>query len=204
MSEVNVWVVDDDAAMRDSLDFLLGAAGFSVQVFESATSFLDALPSGQTGCVITDVRMPGMDGIELLKRLKRENPALSVVVMTGHGDVPLAVEAMKLGAVDFVEKPFEDERLIDTVRAALADALDAVKGEGASPQIASRVASLSPRERQVMDGLVAGLSNKAIARDYDISPRTVEVYRANLMTKMQAANLSELVRLAMRAGLLKD
>ena len=203
-SEINVWVVDDDAAMRDSLDFLLGAAGFSVQVFESAMSFLDALPSGQTGCVVTDVRMPGMDGIELLKRLKKDNPALSVVVMTGHGDVPLAVEAMKHGAVDFVEKPFEDERLIDTVRAALADALDAVKGDGPSMQIASRVASLSPRERQVMEGLVAGLSNKAIARDYDISPRTVEVYRANLMTKMQAANLSELVRLAMRAGLLKD
>jgi two-component system response regulator FixJ len=203
-SPASVFVVDDDAAMRDSLDFLLGAAGFSVRVFESATSFLDALSSTQTGCVVTDVRMPGMDGIELLKRLRRENPALSVVVMTGHGDVPLAVEAMKHGAVDFVEKPFEDERLIDTVRAALADALDAVKGDGVSIQIASRVASLSPRERQVMEGLVAGLSNKAIARDFDISPRTVEVYRANLMSKMQAANLSELVRLAMRAGLLKD
>jgi two-component system response regulator FixJ len=203
-SEANVWIVDDDDAMRDSLDFLLGAAGFSVQAFDSATSFLDALPSGQAGCVVTDVRMPGMDGIELLKRLKKDNPSLSVVVMTGHGDVPLAVEAMKHGAVDFVEKPFEDERLIDAVRAALADALEAVRGGGAATEIAARVASLSPRERQVMEGLLAGLSNKTIARDYAISPRTVEVYRANMMNKMQAANLSELVRLAMRAGLLKD
>ncbi|MGD0564926.1 MAG: response regulator FixJ [Roseiarcus sp.] len=203
-SEANVWVVDDDDAMRDSLDFLLSAAGFSVKVFESAASLLDALPSGQIGCVVTDVRMPGMDGIELLKHLKRTNAALCVVVMTGHGDVPLAVEAMKLGAVDFVEKPFEDERLIDTVRIALAGAADAANGDAASAPIIARVDSLSPRERQVMEGLVAGLSNKAIARDYDISPRTVEVYRANLMSKMQAANLSELVRLAMRAGLLKD
>ncbi len=203
-SEANVWVVDDDDAMRDSLDFLLSAAGFSVKAFESAASLLDALPSGQTGCVITDVRMPGMDGIELLKHLKRTNAALCVVVMTGHGDVPLAVEAMKLGAVDFVEKPFEDERLIDTVRIALAGVAGAANGDSASAPIIARVGSLSPRERQVMEGLVAGLSNKAIARDYDISPRTVEVYRANLMSKMQAASLSELVRLAMRAGLLKD
>jgi two-component system response regulator FixJ len=203
--EANVWVVDDDDAMRDSLEFLLGAAGFSVKVFESATSLLDALPPGQTGCVVTDVRMPGMDGIELLKRLKSEQPGVRVVVMTGHGDVPLAVEAMKLGAVDFVEKPFEDERLIESIRAALASAPDTPRGgDAASNEIAARVASLSPRERQVMDGLVAGLSNKAIAREYEISPRTVEVYRANLMSKMKAANLSELVRMAMRAGLLND
>ena len=127
--------------------------------------------------------MPGMDGIELLKHLKRTNAALCVVVMTGHGDVPLAVEAMKLGAVDFVEKPFEDERLIDTVRIALAGVAGAANGDSASAQIIARVGSLSPRERQVMEGLVAGLSNKAIARDYDISPRTVEVYRANLMSQ---------------------
>jgi two-component system response regulator FixJ len=203
-SETTVYVVDDDEAMRDSLDFLLGSAGFSVQVFETATSFLAALPNGRFGCVVTDVRMPGMDGIELLKHIKRTNAGLSVVVMTGHGDVPLAVEAMKLGAVDFVEKPFEDERLIETIRAAIAGAADAANGDAVSAQIAARIDSLSPRERQVMEGLVAGLSNKAIARDYDISPRTVEVYRANLMTKMQAANLSELVRMAMRAGLLKD
>jgi len=125
-------------------------------------------------------------------------------MMTGHGDVPLAVEAMKLGADDFIEKPFEDQRLIDIIRAAMTSATDALKGEAASTQIMSRVAALSQRERQVLEGLVTGLSNKAIARDYGISPRTVEVYRANVMTKMQATNLSELVRLAMRAGVLKD
>ncbi|HEY1942593.1 MAG TPA: response regulator FixJ [Roseiarcus sp.] len=203
-SEALVYVVDDDDAMRDSLAFLLGAAGFTVHVFDSAPSFLAALPNGQSGCLVTDVRMPGMDGIELLKRVKHANPRLSVVIMTGHGDVPLAVEAMKLGALEFIEKPFEDERLVETIRAALTGAADAAHGEAATAQMTARIESLSPRERQVMQGLVEGLSNKAIARDYDISPRTVEVYRANLMTKMQAANLSELVRMAMRAGLLKD
>ena len=202
--EPGVYVVDDDDAMRDSLDFLLGAAGFSVRVFDSASSFLANLPSIRFGCLITDIRMPGMDGLELLRRVKLEKPILSVILMTGHGDVPLAVEAMKLGANDFIEKPFEDQRLIDAVRAAVAVATDATQGATDSTQITSRIAALSPRERQVLEGLVTGLSNKTIARDYGISPRTVEVYRANVMTKMQAANLSELVRLAIRAGVLKD
>ena len=124
--------------------------------------------------------------------------------MTGHGDIPLAVEAMKLGAVEFLEKPFEDDRLIGMIEAAIRQGEPAAKNEAVTRDIAQRIASLSPRERQVMDGLIAGLSNKLIARDYDISPRTIEVYRANVMTKMQANSLSELVRLAMRAGLLKD
>jgi two-component system, LuxR family, response regulator FixJ len=150
------------------------------------------------------VRMPGMDGIELLKRMKAGNSTFPIVIMTGHGDVPLAVEAMKLGAVDFLEKPFEDDRLIGMIEAAIRQAEPAAKSEAVTLDIASRIATLSPRERQVMDGLIAGLSNKLIARDYDISPRTIEVYRANVMTKMQANSLSELVRFAMRAGLLKD
>jgi two-component system response regulator FixJ len=204
VDEPAVYVVDDDDAMRDSLDFLLAAAGFSVKAFESASSFLEVLARVQAGCLITDIRMPGMDGLELLRRVKRERPLLPVIMMTGHGDVPLAVEAMKLGANDFIEKPFEDQRLIDAIRAAMASFADALEDEAVSAQIMSRVAALSQRERQVLEGLVAGLSNKAIARDYAISPRTVEVYRANVMTKMQAANLSELVRLAMRAGVLKD
>jgi two-component system, LuxR family, response regulator FixJ len=203
-NEPSAYVVDDDDAMRDSLDFLLGAAGFSVRVFDSASSFLEVLPSIRFGCLITDIRMPGMDGLELLRRVKLEKPMLSVILMTGHGDVPLAVEAMKLGANDFIEKPFEDQRLIDAVRAAVTAATDATQGGTVSVQITSRVAALSPRERQVLEGLVTGLSNKTIARDYGISPRTVEVYRANVMTKMQAANLSELVRLAIRAGVLKN
>jgi two-component system response regulator FixJ len=199
-----VYVIDDDAAMRDSLNFLLDSAGFEVTLFETAQQFLDALPALAFGCVISDVRMPGIDGIELLKRLRTRNSGFPIVVMTGHGDVPLAVEAMKLGAMDFLEKPFEDERLIAMIEAALRVAEPAAKSDAVAQDIAARVASLSPRERQVMDGLVAGLSNKLIAREYDISPRTIEVYRANVMTKMQAGSLSELVRLAMRAGLVKD
>jgi two-component system, LuxR family, response regulator FixJ len=199
-----VFVIDDDEAMRDSLEFLLGAADFDVMLFESARHFLDALPGVDFGCVVSDVRMPGIDGIELLKRLKADRSTLPVLVMTGHGDVPLAVEAMKLGAVDFLEKPFEDDRLIGMIDIALKQALSGVRSEAVSLDIAARVASLSPRERQVMEGLIAGLSNKLIAREYDISPRTIEVYRANVMTKMQAGSLSELVRLAMRAGVIKD
>jgi two-component system response regulator FixJ len=199
-----VYVIDDDEAMRESLNFLLESAGFDVRLFESAQSFLDALPGLEFGCIVSDVRMPGIDGIELLKRMRAGRSRFPILIMTGHGDVPLAVEAMKQGAVDFLEKPFEDDRLIGMIETAVRQAEPTAKSEALALDIAARVATLSPRERQVMDGLVAGLSNKLIARDYDISPRTIEVYRANVMTKMQANSLSELVRLAMRAGLLND
>jgi two-component system, LuxR family, response regulator FixJ len=201
-----VYVIDDDPAMRDSLDFLLGSAGFNVQLFDSAQTFLQELPEMEAGCVVTDIRMPGIDGIELLRQLHSASSVrkLPVIIMTGHGDVPLAVEAMKLGALDFLEKPFEDERLVRMIETALSQTDSGSKNEAATAEIASRVASLTPRERQVMQGLVAGQSNKVIARDYEISPRTVEVYRANVMTKMQAENLSELVRFAIRVGILKD
>jgi two-component system response regulator FixJ len=199
-----VFVIDDDEAMRDSLEFLLGSANFDVTLFELAQHFLDALPGVEFGCVVSDVRMPGIDGIELLKRLKANRSTIPVLIMTGHGDVPLAVEAMKLGAVDFLEKPFEDDRLIGMIDIALKQALSGVRSEAVTVEIAARIAGLSPRERQVMEGLIAGLSNKLIAREYDISPRTIEVYRANVMTKMQAGSLSELVRLALRAGVIKD
>lgn len=203
-SKGQVYVIDDDEAMRESLDFLLDSAGFDVTLFESAMSFLEALPGLAFGSVVSDVRMPGMDGLELLKRMKANHSPFPVLIMTGHGDIPLAVEAMKLGAVDFLEKPFEDDRLIAMIETALRQAEPAAKSEAVAQEIAARIATLSPRERQVMDGLIAGLSNKLIARDYDISPRTIEVYRANVMTKMQANSLSELVRLAMRGGVLKD
>ena len=203
-SKGKVYVIDDDEAMRDSLNFLLASTGFDVVLFESAQIFLDALPDLAFGCVLSDVRMPGIDGIELLKRMKARNRPLPIVIMTGHGDIPLAVEAMKLGAVDFLEKPFDDDRLVAMIETAIRRAEPAAKSEALTQDIVARVATLSPRERQVMDGLIAGLSNKLIARDYDISPRTIEVYRANVMTKMQANSLSELVRLAMRAGLLND
>jgi two-component system, LuxR family, response regulator FixJ len=199
-----VYVIDDDEAMRDSLDFLLGSANFDVTLFESANRFLETLSSTDFGCVVSDIRMPGIDGIELLKRLKASRSAFPVLIMTGHGDVPLAVEAMKLGASDFLEKPFEDDRLVGMIDAALRQAESGARSEAVTLDIAARIESLSPRERQVMDGLIAGLSNKLIAREYDISPRTIEVYRANVMTKMQAGSLSELVRLAMRADALKD
>jgi two-component system response regulator FixJ len=204
MPKGKVYVIDDDDAMRDSLQFLLDAADFDVTLFESAQGFLDALATLAFGCVVSDVRMPGIDGLELLRRLKGQHGRLPVIIMTGHGDVPLAVEAMKLGAIDFLEKPFEDDRLIGMVEAALKRAEPEAKDEAVTREVAARVETLSPRERQVMDGLVAGLSNKAIAREYDISPRTIEVYRANVMTKMQAGSLSELVRLALRAGAVKD
>src|SRR6202158_4757784 len=141
-----VYVIDDDDAMRDSLDFLLGAANFQVTLFESAHNFLNTISSVDFGCVVSDVRMPGIDGIELLKHLKASRSVLPVVIMTGHGDVPLAVEAMKLGAVDFLEKPFEDDRLIGMINIALKQALSGVRSEAVALDIAARVASLSPRE----------------------------------------------------------
>jgi two-component system response regulator FixJ len=204
LSSARVYVIDDDPAMRDSLDFLLGSAGFNVRLFDSAAAFLNELASLEDGCVLTDVRMPGIDGMELLRQLSSGSRKLPVIVMTGHGDVPLAVEAMKLGALDFLEKPFEDDRLIGMIQTALAERDSGAKSEALSADMAARVASLTQRERQVMQGLVTGQSNKAIAREYDISPRTVEVYRANVMTKMQAGNLSELVRFAIRAGVVED
>ena len=203
-SKVKVYVIDDDEAMRDSLNFLLDSAGLEVTLFETAQHFLDALPGLDFGCVVSDVRMPGVDGIELLKRMKAGQSRFPILIMTGHGDVPLAVEAMKLGAVDFLEKPFEDDRLTSMIEAAIRRAEPAAKDDAVTQDIAARIATLSPRERQVMEGLIAGLSNKLIARDYDISPRTIEVYRANVMTKMQAGSVSELVRQAIRGGLLKD
>ena len=199
-----VYVIDDDPAMRDSLEFLLDSAGFPVMLFESASVFLAQLPGLKLGCVVSDIRMPGINGMDMLRTLRERRPDLPVILMTGHGDIPLAVEAIKLGARDFLEKPFEDEQLVGAIRSALRQAKDSGRNDGAASDLAARVASLSPRERQVMDGLIAGLSNKLIARDHDISPRTIEVYRANVMTKMQAGSLSELVRLAMRSGMLSD
>jgi len=199
-----IFVIDDDAAMRDSLDFLLKSAGYEVRLFESAQIFLDNLPKYDVGFILTDIRMPGIDGIELLRRLNAvsDGRRSCVVVMTGHGDIPLAVEAMKLGAIDFLEKPFDDERLIAALKSALEHGSS--KSDPLTADIAGRIESLSQRERQVMEGLVAGLSNKLIAREYDISPRTVEVYRANVMTKMKAGNISELVRFAIRGGMIRD
>ena len=168
----------------------------------SAVAFVEALPEVGAGCIVTDVRMPGMTGMELLHHLQERGIGLPVIVITGHGDVPLAVEAMKLGAVDFIEKPFDDEVLLASVRAALDKRLEDQERDAKRGEIQEKFAALSPRERQVLDGLIAGNPNKTIAFDLGISPRTVEVYRANLMTKMDAGSLSELVRLAIVAGVI--
>jgi len=200
-SEAAVYVIDDDDAVRESLEFLLRTANLTVRAFESATAFLPFLPQVKSGCVITDVRMPDISGIELLKRVKETAPDLPVIVITGHGDVPLAVEAMKVGAADFLEKPFDDEALLTVVRAALDRSATVGKRHAELTEINDKLAALSTRERQVLEGLVAGKPNKVIAFDLGISPRTVEIYRANVMTKMQAASLSELVRMAMVAGM---
>jgi len=199
-----VYVVDDDEASRQSLAFLLQAADFNVHTYASATVFLDLASKLGWSCVITDVRMPGMSGIELLRRLKELDVNVPVIVITGHGDVPLAVEAMKVGAADFLEKPFDDDVLLSSVRMALAQRDGDKRRHGERAEIESRLAVLSPRERDVLSGLVSGRANKQIAYDLGISPRTVEIYRANLMNKMQAGSLSELVRMALIAGMLEN
>jgi two-component system response regulator FixJ len=196
-SDVVVHVVDDDAAVRKSLAFLLASEGLPARLHESASGFLDDAARIEAGCIVTDVRMPGIDGIELIRRLKERGIALPVIVMTGHADVPMAVEAMKEGAIDFLEKPFGDEVFLAAVRSALArQEKDSHHGTQIT-EIQGRFDALSERERQVLEGLVAGKANKAIAYDLGISPRTVEIYRANVMAKMQAKSLSELVRLAL-------
>jgi two-component system, LuxR family, response regulator FixJ len=199
--EAVVHVIDDDEASRQSLAFLLQTAKIGVQTHSSATIFLDQLPSLITQCIITDVRMPGLSGIDLLRRLRELNVATPVIVITGHGDVPLAVEAMKIGAVDFFEKPFDDEALLASVRSALRQQEGDRRRDMERAEIDSKVAALSNRERDVLAGLVAGRANKQIAYDLGISPRTVEIYRANVMNKMQAGSLSELVRMALVAGM---
>jgi two-component system, LuxR family, response regulator FixJ len=197
-------VIDDDEAVRDSLAFLLRAAKFDVQAHESAVAFLSALPDLRPGCIITDVRMPEMSGLDLLRRLKELDVTAPVIVITGHGDVPLAVEAMKIGAVDFLEKPFDDDALLISVRAALARGEHEQHRYAERIQLKERLATLSAREREVLEGLIAGFPNKTIAYDLGISPRTVEIYRANVMTKMKAASLSELVRMGLVAGILRE
>lgn len=193
-----VHIVDDDAALRESLEFLLDSAGLNARSYDSAQALLDRVDKLEPGCILTDVRMPGMNGLELVARLKELGVAHPVIVLTGHADVPLAVEAMKAGVVDFLEKPFEDEMLIGTVRAVLARGESSASRQAERAELLSRLAQLTAREREVFDAVVAGDSNKAVALRLGISPRTVEIYRANVMAKMRAQSLSELVRMALR------
>ncbi len=196
-----IYVVDDDDAVRDSLEALLEAKGFRVATHGSAEAFLESYQPGPACCAIVDVRMPGMDGLTLLGRVKDKGLAIPIIVVTGHGDIPLAVRAMKAGAVDFVEKPYTNDTILDVVGRAFA-AAGPGGHEGVAPaEIAARVSALTPREREVLEQLVIGNPNKIIAHELQISPRTVEIHRANLMKKMQAESLSHLVRMAMAAGI---
>ena len=196
-----IHIIDDDAAMRDSLTFLLDVNGYAAKAWETADDFLNDAAARTSSCIISDIRMPGMNGIELVRKLRSGGNECPVILITGHGDVALAVEAMKAGASDFIEKPFDDAALLDAIRIAL-EARPATTAEGSARREAeARLAELSPRERDVLRGLVAGKINKVIAHDLSISPRTVEVYRANLMAKTGARSMSELMRIALAAGL---
>jgi two-component system response regulator FixJ len=198
--ESRVYIVDDDEAIRDSLSVLLETRGYAVARFASAPAFLAAAPALLPGVLIADVRMPGMDGLELQQRLNERALFFPMILVTGHGDVPLAVRAMKAGAVDFIEKPFAADAILAAIAAGRARLSETLPRAALAVAAAARLAALSPREREVLAGLVAGLPNKAIAHDLAISPRTVEIHRARIMQKMQAKSLSELVRLALAAG----
>lgn len=200
MSNTAVFVVDDDDGLRDSLRTLLESAGFRVQDFPRASAFLDFYKSPQEGCLVADVRMPDMDGLELQAEIGRRKIDLPIIIMTGDGDIPLAVRAMRAGAIDFIEKPFDDEAFIGSVRRALEIGHKTHGQATMSQESRERVAGLTPRERDVLELLVAGHPNKVIAFKLGISPRTVEVHRGRLMEKMQARGLSDLVRAALAAG----
>ena len=200
MSEPVVHVIDDDESARDALAFLLEAGDCEVMTYVSALAFLEALPTAAPGVIVSDIRMPEMTGLELAQRLIAMNSRFPIIIMTGHGDIPMAVEAMRGGVIDFLEKPFSEERMfaaLDRARAVLAP--NDTAPDGGAAEITARLESLSERERQVLERVVSGQPNKVIARDLEISPRTVEIYRAKLMTKMQADSLASLVRMAMAA-----
>lgn len=195
--DIVIHIVDDEEPVRTSLAFLLGASGFAVRLHASAAAFLEIAPDVRNGCLITDLRMPDIDGVELLRRLNMLGAMLPAIVVTGHGDVQMAVEAMKNGALDFIEKPFSDETLLQSIERIVEQASASLDAAAQTARIRERLASLSEREMQVLKGVVQGQANKTIAIDLGISPRTVEVYRASLMSKMQAKGLAELVRMVM-------
>jgi two-component system response regulator FixJ len=199
MTEPVVHVIDDDEAMRESLAFLLDTAGLAARTYDSAVSFLEQLEPSMPGVIVTDVRMPGMTGLELVRRLKSREVGLPIIMITGHGDVPLAVEAMKAGVVDFLEKPFNEEALLAAIRSAVAEGAKAEEDQNERERVKRVLDSLSRREHEVLAGVVEGKLNKVIAHELGISPRTVEVYRANVMSKTGARGLSELVRMVMLA-----
>ena len=201
MSEPIVHLIDDDEAVRASLSFVLEMNDLPARTYGSAPEFLKIADHLTHGCVVTDVRMPEMSGLDLVRRLKERGFALPVIVITGHGDVPLAVEAMRAGVIDFIEKPFDDEVLVTSIRRALDVRAETAAQAEERQRFEQMLATLSGREKDVLRGVVAGKMNKVIAFELGISPRTVEVYRANVMSKTQANGLSDLVRIALLAGI---
>lgn len=200
MSEAIVHLIDDDEAVRVSLGFLLEMNDLPAKTYGSALEFLEVADGLSSGCVVTDVRMPEMSGLDLVRRLKERGNPLPVIVITGHGDVPLAVEAMRAGVIDFIEKPFDDDVLLSSIRMALDARVEAEVHSKERQRFEEMLSTLSGREKDVLRGVIAGKMNKVIAFELGISPRTVEVYRANVMSKTQASGLSELVRIALLAG----
>jgi RNA polymerase sigma factor (sigma-70 family) len=196
-SKATVFVVDDDQAMRNSLKWLIESVGVPVESFASADEFLAHFQSGRAGCLVLDVRMPGMSGLELLEHLAQKGLRIPAVIITGHGDVPMAVRAMKSGAVDFIEKPFNDEALLDAIRRAIAFEEQQRSQYSEHRQIKERLAHLTPREHEVMDMVCNGKSNKEIANTLGVSAKTIEAHRARVMEKMQAGSLAELVRMSL-------
>ena len=197
----HVYIVDDDDAVRDSLSVLLQASGYRVRSFGLAREFLDAAPNLPFGCLIVDIRMPEMDGLELQRQLAARSLNFPLIVITGHGDVPLAVRAMRGGAIDFIEKPFATGAILAGIEMARARLTTTGADDPTAAAAAARLGWLSPREREVLEGLLAGLPNKSIACELGISPRTVEIHRARVMDKMAAKSLSALIRLSLAAGL---
>ncbi len=195
--EPSVYVIDDDQAVRDSLGLLLKSIGRRARLFDSAQAFLEQYDPAMSGCIVLDIRMPGMSGMELQQRLKALRCSVPVIFVTGHGDVPMAVEAMHHGAFDFIQKPFRDQELLDRINQALNWDDEHRSGEDRRRALQERIASLTPREREVMDCVVRGLANKVIAMDLDLSQRTVEIHRARVMEKMSARSLADLVRMSL-------
>lgn len=195
-----IFVVDDDDAVRDSLHWLIESVGLEARTFASAPEFLEAYNPAQPGCLLLDVRMPGMSGLELQERLAKKNAILPIIVVTAHGDVPMAVRAMKAGAVDFIEKPFNDQVLLERIHHALANDAEKRQQQAEHACALARLGFLSPREREILDLIAAGKPNKAIAAELGLSVKTIEFHRAKIMEKMRAESLSELVRMVILAG----
>lgn len=201
MTDRTVFLVDDDEAIRHSASFMLRHAGYVVKTFPDGMTFLDSVTDDYTGCILLDVRMPGMDGLAVQKVLSQRGINMPVIILTGHGDVPVAVEAMKGGAIEFLEKPYEKQSLIGAIDSAFKILDNQMADDVRSREAKARLIDLTPRERQVLECLVDGLTNKGIAQALSISPRTVEIHRAHMMEKLNADSLSSALRLAFLAGI---